>query len=526
MTETVTLGAGATPARRQSNVARRLPTVSVAVAEMAGDKMREADHGMSVFCPCAFEPAIACEDGGSNRVGILAEEKGRVAEMPGRKAFALVFLAGLVLAVLAVTACGGTEEEAGGGGQTAIPSGPGVGETVGVTDASITIGTLLPISNTVAAAWGVPLSQGMKAYYDYINDNGGIYGRKIDFIIGDSQYAGPVASETIRKMVEQDGIFLLQGSLGTEAHMAVYKYLEEKGIPDMYILTGNTIWTDPIAHSRFAWLVDYIDEGRLLGQYIAKNFDGKKLGILAQNDDFGKEGEEGLKLGLEDAGANMEITTQYYDATQTDVTAQIQRLKADNVDVIGYYGMPAQAASGLKAARETLNWDVPIVISGVDAVEAVARLAGYDNIEGAVSVLYGHQAFESDWPGVKEYTEILAKYAPGTPMDNLTETGMSLSESIVSVLKQAGRDLTRSGFLGAAESGCNVVSRTGLVPSSMSPTDHRPIEVEQFVRATVDRTDPNNPKFTWQPFGRIITFESTKDCVTPTPPPDFDKQAQ
>jgi branched-chain amino acid transport system substrate-binding protein len=434
-------------------------------------------------------------------------------------------LAGAFLAAVMLAACGGSEKQQ-GGRETAIPAGPGVGETIGVTDTSIKIGTLLPMSNSTAAAWGVPLSQGMKAYYDYINDNGGIYGRKIDFVIGDSQYTGPVASETIRKMVEQDGIFLLQGSLGTEAHMAVYKYLEEKGIPDMYILTGNTIWTDPVAHNRFGWLVDYIDEGRILGQYIAKNFDGKKLGILAQNDDFGKEGEKGLKLGVEDAGAKMEITTEYYDATQTDVTSQIQRLKADNVDVIGYYGMPAQAASGFKAARETLNWDVPIVITGVDAVEIVGRLAGYDNIEGAISVVYGHQAFETSRPGVKEYADILAKYAPGTPLDNLTETGMALSESVVSVLKQAGRDLTRSGFLAAAESACNVVSRTGLVPSSMSATDHRPIEVEEYVKATVDRSDPNNPKFTWEPFGDLMTFESTKDCVTPTPPPDFDKQPQ
>jgi branched-chain amino acid transport system substrate-binding protein len=445
------------------------------------------------------------------------------------KALALFSLAALLVAAFAVAACGGTEEEAGGGGEgekTAIPAGPGVGETIGVTDTSVKIGTLLPMSNTTAAAWGVPLSKGMQAYYDYINDKGGIYGRKIDFVIGDSQYTGPVASETIRKMVEQDGIFLLQGSLGTEAHMAVYKYLEEKGIPDMYVLTGNTIWTEPLSHNRFAFLVDYIDEGRILGRYIGENFDGKKLGILAQNDDFGKEGEKGLKLGLEDVGAEMEITTQYYDATQTDVTAQIQRLKTDNVDVIGYYGMPAQAASGFKAARETLSWDVPIVITGVDAVEIVGRLAGYDNIEGAVSVVYGHQAFESDWPGIKELTDILAKYAPGTPMDNLTLTGMALSESTVTVLRQTGRDLTRSSFLNAAESGCNVVARSAIAPSSTSPTDHRPIEVEQYVRATVDRTDPNNPVFTWQPFGDLMVFESTKDCKEPTPPADYDKQPQ
>jgi len=434
------------------------------------------------------------------------------------KTCSLLSLATLLIVALAVTACGGTAKKAD------IPSGPGVGETVGVADTSIKIGTLLPMSNTVAAAWGVPLSKGMQAYYDYINDQGGIYGRKIDFIVGDSQYVGPVANETIRKLVEQDGIFLLQGSLGTEAHMAVYKYLEEKGIPDMYVLTGNTIWTEPLSRNRFAFLVDYIDEGRILGRYIGENYDGKKLGILAQNDDFGKEGEEGLKLGLEDAGAEMEITTQYYDSTVTDVTAQIQRLKTDNVDVIGYYGMPAQAASGFKAARETLNWDVPIVITGVDAVEIVARLAGYDNIEGAVSVVYGHQAFESDWPGIQEFTSILEKYAPGTPMDNLTLVGMTVSESVVTVLRQTGRDLTRSRFLDAAESGCNAMARSSIAPSSTSPDDHRPVEVEQYVRATVDRSDPDNPKFAWKPFGEIMTFESTKNCKEPTPPADFESQ--
>jgi branched-chain amino acid transport system substrate-binding protein len=440
------------------------------------------------------------------------------------KALLLFSLAGLLLIAFVSSACPEGENKASDGKGTPALSGPGVGETLGVSDTSIKIGTLLPMSNTTAAAWGVPLSKGMNAYYDYINDQGGIYGRKIDFIVGDTQYTGPVASETVRKLVEQDGVFAIQGSLGTEAHLAVYKYLEERGIPDMYILTGNTMWTNPISYNRFGFLVDYIDEGRILGRYIGQNYDGKKLGILAQNDDFGKEGEEGLKLGLEDVGAKMDITTQYYDATQTDVTAQMQRLKADNVDVIGYYGMPAQAASGFKATRETLSWDVPIVITGVDAVEIVAQLSGFDNIEGAVSVVYGHQAFESDWPGIKELTDILAKYAPGTPMDNLTLTGMAMSEAMVNVLRQTGRDLTRNHFLAAAESACKVDSRSSLAPSSTSPTDHRPIEVEQYVRATIDRTDPNNPKFSWKPFGDLVTFETTKDCVTPTPPPDFDAQ--
>ena len=97
----------------------------------------------------------------------------------------------------------------------------------------------------------------------------------------------------MRKLVEQDGVFAIQGSLGTEAHSAVYKYLEERGIPDMFILTGNSKWTVPVAHNRFSALVDYVTEGRILARYVYQNYNGKKLGILAQNDDYGKEGEQG-----------------------------------------------------------------------------------------------------------------------------------------------------------------------------------------------------------------------------------------
>ena len=444
------------------------------------------------------------------------------------KRWPLLLVAVLVLSMSLGLSCGEDEED----GDTTPSAGKTVaatkapetgGDTTGVTDTEITIGTLLPMSNTSAAAWGVPLSRGMKAYYDYINDQGGIYGRKINFIVADSQYTGPVASEAARKLVERDNIFALQGSLGTAAHSAVWKYLEEKGVPDMYILTGNTKWTVPIVRTRFAFLVDYITEGRILGKYIADNYDGKKLGIIAQNDDFGKEGEQGLRQGLEDENADMEIVVEYYDETQNDVTSQVQRLKNANVDVIGFYGMPLQTASLMKVARETLSWDVPIVITGVDAVEVVATLAGLDNIEGAVSVVFGHQSFETDVPGIAKHHEIMAKYAPDVTPDNLTLTGYSISEAIVNNLRQAGPDLTRESFLDAAESVCKYMTSTGLVPSSMNATDHRPTEVEVYVKATVDRsTDP--PTFRWEPFGEPFGFEGTKECTAPTPPPGYDEQ--
>jgi branched-chain amino acid transport system substrate-binding protein len=179
---------------------------------------------------------------------------------------------------------------------------------------------------------------------------------------------------------------------------------------------------------------------------------------------------------------------EYYDETQNDMTAQTQRLQNESVDVIAFYGMPVQTGS-IKVTRETLNWDVPIVITGVDAVEVVARLAGggdsgFDNIEGAVSVVFGYQAFETDKPGVARYREIMAQYAPDAEISNLTITGYTISEAMVNNLKQAGPNLTRESFLDAAESVCEFLCSTCMVPTSVQPDDHRPTEVEVYVEAT------------------------------------------
>jgi len=386
---------------------------------------------------------------------------------------------------------------------------PGVVEEVpGVTDTEILLGSHLPLSG-LAAAWGVDLKAGMDAYFDYVNDQGGVHGRTIEFIVYDSEYTGPTTAEVVRKLVEQDEVFAIMGGLGTAAHSAVWKYLEENGVPDMFILTGNTKWTEPLVKSRFGFLVDYITEGKILGKYITDNFAGKKLGIIAQNDDFGKEGEEGLRQGVEDA--DMEIVVEYYEETQSDLIAQVQRLRNENVDVIAAYVMPIQAGSMIKAARETLSWDVPIVLTGVVAVEVVATLAGLDNIEGAVSVVFGHQAFETEEPGVAEHHEIMAQFAPDVEPGNLTLVGATIAEGMVNILEENGPDLTRESFLDTAESICGFVCSTCMVPVNLSPTDHRPTEIEVFVRATVDRsTDP--PTFRWEPFGEPFGFESTEEC--------------
>ncbi len=439
------------------------------------------------------------------------------------KRWPLLLVAVLAAAMLLLVACGDDEDKENGKetpaeGVTAEATTPSEwpGNTDGVTDTEIKIGTLLPLSNTVATAWGVPISQGMQAYFDYINDNGGVYGRKINLVLGDSQYTGAGAIEAARKLVEQDKVFALQGGLGTDAQNACYKYLEEKGVPDMWLLAAEERFTVPVSRNRFTWLVDYPTEGRILGQYIGENYDGMKLGILAQNDDFGKQGEEGLKMGIEDAGAELEIVTEYYDATQTDVTAHTQRLQNENVDVIAMYAMPQQAASLINTARTTLSWDVPFVITGVDAVEIEGALAGYDNIAGTVSVVYGHQAYEADWPGIAAFRENLAKYGGAEP-NNLTLTGYVIAQATVHLLQQTGPELTRDAFLTTAESLCEWDAPVGIAPASLSPTDHRFTEVERYVEAT--GTDADTFRWEWVS-EENISFESTEDCTVPTPHPD------
>lgn len=418
-------------------------------------------------------------------------------------------------AVLALTACS-TEEN---GGDNGTP----VNDTQGVTDTEIRIGTLLPISGSPTAAWGIALSKGMQAYFDYINDQGGMYGRKLKLFVGDNQYTGPVASEAVRKLVEQDGVFAIQGSLGTESEAAVYKYLEERGIPDMYILTGNAQWTVPISRNRFTALIDYTTEGHTFAKYVYQNYNGKKLGILAQNDDYGKEGEAGIRQGLKEVNANMDVTIEYYDATQSDVTAQVQRLKNAAVNVIIFWGSPVQAANMMKTARQTLSWNVPMMVNSTNALDITATLAGYDNIEGTISAVIGAQAYQSNLKDIADRKAIMAKYAPDVPFDNTSLGGYVISEGMVGFMKQAGPNLTRTSFLKAVESLCKFMCDTCLIPASTSATDHRLVEAEILARATIDRS-VNPPTFHWQAFGDPYDYESTQQCTVPTPPAGSENQ--
>jgi branched-chain amino acid transport system substrate-binding protein len=422
----------------------------------------------------------------------------------------------LVALALLLTACGGDNNEPSTTpGATAKATAIGTGDTTGVTDTEIKLGIHIPLSQNSAAAYA-PVAYGMKAFFDYINDQGGVYGRKITFLIGDDHYNPPDTVEVVKKLVEQDKVFAIVGGLGEAPHNAVWKYLEEKGVPDMFISSGLTKWTDPVVRTRFAGNPDYVTEGIILGQYVAKTYPGAKLGLLLQNDEFGAEGEKGLLRGIE--GSDVKIVVRESDEpTDVDVTAQTQRLRNAGAEVIAAWTHPLQAASLVKTAHETLNWDVPVIVTGVDCSDIFIAIAGAENAEGVVSVVFNHQAYEPELPGVQKYEKIWAKTGTGGPLSNFALYGISMAEATVRVLEMAGPNLTRGSFLDAAESICNFYCTTcvGFGPWNTSPTDHRINEVEQI---NIVRDGK------WVTVGDTISFETTTDCTPPTLPPGFEDQ--
>ena len=381
----------------------------------------------------------------------------------------------LIAIVLMVTACGGGDESSSSGTTKPV----GTPDTTGVTDTEIKLGTHYPLSGNPAAAYA-PISYGMKAFFDYINAQGGVYGRKINFIIGDDHYNPADTVEVVRKLVEQDKVFGIISGLGEETHAAVWKYLEEKGIPDMYLSTGLDKWTNPVAYNRYSGNPDYVTEGIFLGQYIAKTYPNGKLGILEQSDQLGQDGEKGLRKGIE--GSNVEIVAvEKYDVVQSDVSAQTQRLKSAGADVVAVFAIPPQAASLVTTARKTLSWDVPIIVSAINCSDIFILLATPENSEGIISSVFGHQAYDTQIAGVQKYEKIWDKFQNGAsgPMNNFELYGMSIAEATVWGLEMAGKDLSRQSYLDAAQSMCEVWCSTceDFGPWQTSPTDHKINEV-------------------------------------------------
>ena len=387
---------------------------------------------------------------------------------------------GLLVAMLMVIGAACDDDDNGGGddGTPQATAQTTEGDTTGVTDTEVTLGTHTSLTGPISAFNIIP--NFASAYFDYINTmNNGVQGRTINYLVRDDVYEPPLAVDLTRQLVEQDNIFAMFNALGTPNHLQVIDFLQANGVPDMYLATGAIEWVkDPEARPlAFGSNPNYTGEGMVIGNYIADNFAGQKLGVLYQNDDFGLDGLAGVKLGIGDA--LQVVSEQAYEVTEPDLSlsSQVDRMKADGADVIAAWVTPNFLANSIKHARNDLDWDVPFLITSVSMNELTGLIAGDDVIEGTIGPAATYMAWETDIPGIAKHLEILDQQGIGTEFASvLSIYSQYASELMVETLERAGRDLTREGLVAAAESIQDWRCSVCLFPLSLGPDDHDPAQ--------------------------------------------------
>src|SRR5436305_1636796 len=315
---------------------------------------------------------------------------------------------------------------------------------IGATDTEIKIGNIVPYSGP-ASAYGV-IGSTEAAYFKKVNAEGGINGRKINFISYDDGYSPPKTVEQARKLVESDEVLLLFQTLGTPCNTAIQKYMNAKKVPQLFVATGATKWNDP---KNFPWTMgwqpNYQSEGHIYAQYLLKNHPNGKVGILYQNDDYGKDYVKGLKDGL---NGKMQIVAELpYETSDPTVDSQIINLKSSGADVFYNVTTPKFAAQAIKKAAE-IEWKPIHLLNNVsNSVGAVLRPAGLEASKDVLSTGYLKDPTDPTWDndaGKKEWLAVMDKYFPaGDKTSSFTAYGYTVAQTLQQALKQAGDNRTR-----------------------------------------------------------------------------------
>ena len=356
----------------------------------------------------------------------------------------------------------------------------------GANDTEIKIGNIMPYSGP-ASAYGV-IGKTEEAYFNKINAEGGINGRKIKFISYDDAYSPPKAVEQARKLVESDEVLVIFNPLGTPSNTAIEKYLNTKRVPQLFVATGASRWNDP---KNFPWTMgwqpSYQSEAHIYAKYLLKEKPDAKIGVLYQNDDFGKDYLKGLKDVL-GAKSTMIVAEESYETSEPSIDNHIVKLKAAGVDVFISITTPKFAAQAIKKLAE-IDWHPLHILSNVSAsVGGVMKPAGFENSQGILSATYVKDGADPQWdndPGMKKFYAFLEKYYPGgDKLDASVVYGYGVAQTLVQVLKQCGDDLTRANVMKQAANLKNFEPDTLLpgIKINTSPTDYAPIKQQQMMR--------------------------------------------
>ena len=370
----------------------------------------------------------------------------------------------------------------------------------GANDTEIKIGGISPYSGP-ASAYGV-IGKTAEAYFKKINAEGGINGRKINFVSYDDGYSPPKTVEQARKLVESDEVLLIFNPLGTPPNTAIQKYMNSKKVPQLFVATGATKWNDP---KNFPWTMgwqpNYQSETQAYAKYILKEMPNAKIAVLYQNDDYGKDYLKGLKDGLGAKAASMIVAEESYETTQPTIDSHIVKLKSTNADVFVNITTPKFAAQAIKKMAE-IEWKPAHFLNSVSAsIGSVMKPAGFENGQGIISSQYLKDTSDPEWKndaGMKGFDEFLAKYFPeGNRIDAFVMYGYTVTQTLVHVLKACGDDLTRENVMKQAAS-IKDLELGGMLPGikiNTSATDFAPISAVQLVRFKGEA---------WDRFGNII----------------------
>jgi ABC-type branched-subunit amino acid transport system substrate-binding protein len=374
----------------------------------------------------------------------------------------------------------------------------------GASDTEIKIGNIMPYSGP-ASSYGV-IGKTEAAYFDKINAEGGINGRKIKFISYDDGYSPPKAIEQARKLVEGDEVLLIFQSLGTPSNTAIQKYMNAKKVPQLFVATGATKWGDP---KNFPWTMgwqpNYQSEGHIYAKYILEHFPNGKIAMFWQNDDAGRDQIKGVRDGL-GAKASMIIADKSYEVSDPTIDSQIVALKDSGADIFMTWAAPKGAAQAIRKVGE-LGWKPKFFLANVStSVASVLKPAGLENAKDIITTSYLKDPTDPAWkddPGVATWRAFMDKYYPDGDKTNSNNVyGYAVAQTMVQVLKQCGDDLTRENIMKQAANIKNFSSEVMLpgIKVNTGPNDFFPIEQMQLMRFDGEA---------WRLFGDVITGEVT-----------------
>jgi branched-chain amino acid transport system substrate-binding protein len=389
---------------------------------------------------------------------------------------------GIAVLALLATSCGETRPEGGA-------------STVGVTDTSIKIGAHFPLTGVAAPGYS-EIPTGAKAYFDYVNSKGGVNGRKIKYLVRDDAYDPTKTSTVTNELVLKDKIFAMVGGLGTPTHGAVVDFLNDEKVPDLFVSSGSLQWGESPKDLpwTFGWQTDYESEGKVIGKYVAEHMPDAKVGLFLQDDDFGRDGEKGLRQYL----SKQIVETQRYTSGNTDIGPQVSALQSAGADLVLGFNTPSYTALTQLAALKTgykPKWFYSNVGSDATLVgELLARFSegavkgSASSLDGVLTTKYLDTVDDKNNAWIKLWQKIWSAEGDGKPLSNYRVYGMAQAYTFVQALQAAGKDLTRQGIVDALEKQGSSFQGPLFAPFAYSAESHMGttgMRVAQLQGATV-----------------------------------------